>query len=125
MHQVDVSCLDGLRVAVVEDESLIAMSVEEALLDAGVQVVGIAGTVAQAIELVERERPHAVTLDGNLRGQLSGPVAARLDELGIRYLVVTGYVELTLADPHLSKAPRLTKPFTAGSLVAAAAKHLC
>lgn len=125
MQNIDVSCLEGLRVAVVEDETLIAMTLEDALLDAGAQVVGIAATVGQAIELVERERPDAVTLDGNLKGQLSGPVAARLDELGIRYLVVTGYVELTLTDPHLAKAPRLAKPFTAENLIAAAAKHLC
>jgi CheY-like chemotaxis protein len=125
MRQINISCLKGLRMAVVEDEALIAMTVEDALLDAGAQVVGSAGTVAQAIALVERERPDAVTLDGNLRGELSGPVAARLDELGIRYLVVTGYVELTLQDPHLSKAPRLAKPFTADSLVRAAAEHLC
>lgn len=125
MQPIDVACLAGLRIAVVEDETLIAMTLEDALLDAGAQVVGIAGTVAQALALVERERPDAVTLDGNLRGQISGPVAARLDELGIRYLVVTGYVELTLADPHLAKAPRLPKPFTADSLVAAAAEHLC
>jgi len=91
----------------------------------GVEVVGTRARWRRPSSSSSAHGPHAVTLDGNLRGQLSRPVAARLEELGIRYLVVTGYVELTLADPHLSKAPRLNKPFTAGTLVEAAAKHLC
>jgi len=119
------SCLSGRRLVVVEDETLIAMLIEDALIDAGAEVVGLAGTVARALDLIERERPDAVTLDGNLDGELSVPVAKRLDELGIRYLVVTGYVEMTLSDPTLARAPRLTKPFTAGGIVHAAERHLC
>lgn len=53
-------------------------------------------------------------------GNSAGP-----SPLGIRYVVITGYVELPLAGPHLSKAPRLNKPVTAGALLEAAAEHLC
>lgn len=125
MPSIDSSCLRGLRVVVVEDETVIAMSLEEALMDVGVEVVGIATSVSQAMALVERVQPDAVTLDGNLRGEFSGPVAVRLDELGIPYLVVTGYQELMLSHPNLARAPRLSKPFTAEGLVAAAAENFC
>lgn len=125
MRHVDVSCLEGLRVVVVEDETLIAMEIEDGLVGAGAQVVALAGTVSEALEVIEELRPDAVTLDGNLDGQLSGPVARRLGELCIRHLVVTGYVEMTLTDPYLAAAPRLAKPFTPISLQQAAAEHLC
>lgn len=125
MTSNDPSCLDGLRIVIVEDETMIAMLIEDVLLDNGCQVVGLGRTVAEAVDLIERERPDAVTLDGNLDGELSGPVAERCGELGIRYLVVTGYVERTLTDPHLAGAPRLPKPFTVASLVSAATEHLC
>jgi len=114
-----------MRVLIVEDETMIAMTIEDALLDAGCEVVGIAGTLPEAQILIERERPAAVTLDGNLNGTLTGPVAKQLNELAIRYMVVTGYVELTLTDPLLAQAPVIQKPFTHQGLTRAAAQHFC
>ncbi|HVF93000.1 MAG TPA: response regulator [Sphingomonas sp.] len=119
------SCLPSLRVGVVEDETMIALVIEDMLTDAGCAVVGHAGTVADAIAMIERERPDAVTLDGNLAGELSGPVARRCRELSVRFLVVTGYQDKLLTDPDLESAPRLLKPFTAERLLAEAARHLC
>jgi DNA-binding response OmpR family regulator len=119
------SCLAQLRIVIVEDEAMIAMLMDDVLSDAGATIVGRAGTVASAMALIERERPDAVTLDGNLHGELSGPVAMHCDALGVRYLIVTGYVEKTLTEPRLAAAPRLVKPFTAKGLIAAAESHLC
>lgn len=121
----DASCLAGLRVAIVEDETMIAMEIEDALLDGGCVVLGIAGTLEDAFELIAREQPDAVTLDGNLAGTLSGPIAKHLNERGIPYLVITGYVDLALSDPWLAAAPKLQKPFTLPRLTQAAAQHLC
>ncbi len=121
----DASCLAGLRVAIVEDETMIAMEIEDVLLDRGCVVIGIAGTLDDAFELIAREQPDAVTLDGNLAGTLSGPIARHLGERGIPYLVITGYVELTSADPWLAAAPKLQKPFTVPGLTRAAAQYLC
>lgn len=120
-----LECLRQRRIAIVEDETLVGMLIEEALQDVGCAIVGQAGTVAEALALVERERPDAVTLDGNLAGELSGPVAQRLRELGIPFMVVTGYGELMQSDPDLAPAPRVSKPFTPSGLVQAAVKHLC
>lgn len=119
------SCLAHLRIVIVEDEAMIAMLMDDVLSDAGATIVGRAGTVAAAVDLITRERPDAVTLDGNLHGELSGPVAQQCDALGVRYMIVTGYVEKTLSEPRLAAAPRLVKPFTARGLIAAAEAHLC
>ena len=118
-------CLVDRRILIVEDEAMIAMLIEDVLASAGARVVGLAATVEEAISAVERDRPDAVTLDGNLRDRLSGPVAARLRELAVPFLLVTGYVDRALADPELARAPCLEKPFTATSLLDAAALHLC
>ncbi|WP_300973601.1 response regulator [Sphingomonas sp. LHG3406-1] len=114
-----------MRVLIVEDETMVAMAIEDALLDAGCEIVGIAGTVPEALGLIDRERPDAVTLDGNLNGTLTGPVARQLRELAIRHLVVTGYVELAATDPWLSQSPVIHKPFTHQALTKAAAEHFC
>jgi DNA-binding response OmpR family regulator len=117
------SCLAGLRVAIVEDEALLCLLIEDILVEAGATVLGIAKTVPEALELIERTRPHGVTLNGKLGGTVSGAVAERLEELGIRYLVVSG--EHTLPHPLLSAAPRVSKPFTPDSLKAAVHQHFC
>jgi len=123
--QPDSSCLAGMRVLIVEDETIVAMAIEDALLDAGCEIVGIAGTLPEALDLIDRERPDAVTLDGNLDGTLTGPIARQLRELAIRHMVVTGYVELATTDPWLALSPVIQKPFTHQGLARAAAEHFC
>jgi CheY-like chemotaxis protein len=123
MAALGPSCLEALRIVIVEDELIVCLLIEDILIEAGAVILGIAGDVDGALELIERTRPNAVTLDVRLRGSLSGAVAERLDELGIRYLVVTA--ESILSDPRLSAAPRLNKPFTPEALKAACLQHLC
>ena len=67
--------LTGRRVLVVEDEALVAMLVEDALLDAGAAVVGPAATVSEALSLLSKENPDVAVLDLNLAGETSTPVA--------------------------------------------------
>lgn len=119
------SCLAERRILVVEDEAMIAMLIEDILVSVGARVIGLAATVEEALAAIERERPDAVTLDGNLNDEMSGAVAARLRELRVPFLLVTGYVDRTLADAQLASAPRLEKPFTTTTLLRAAAAHLC
>ncbi len=100
---MDVSCLVGLRVLVVEDELLIAMAQEASLEGHGCKVVGVAATIAQALELIDSTGPDAVLLDGNLNGALSVPVAADLEKRGIPFLLVTGFVRTAIEDPLLAR----------------------
>jgi DNA-binding response OmpR family regulator len=111
------SCLQRLRVLVVEDEFLIAMAIEQCLQDQGCEVVGPAPSIEAALNLIDRERPQAALLDVNLDGRLSTPVAERLSALGTPYLLLTGYADLAQADPVLRHAERMAKPFMPAQLI--------
>jgi CheY-like chemotaxis protein len=82
--------LRGLRVLIVEDEALIAMVYEDLLAEQGCESLGPAASVAQALALIAADPPDAALLDVNLDGEISGPVAERLHQEGIPFLVVTG-----------------------------------
>src|SRR3954469_25720626 len=49
---------EGLRVLVVEDETLIAMLVEDLLTDMGCEVVAVAASVSQALTTVSAPESH-------------------------------------------------------------------
>jgi CheY-like chemotaxis protein len=115
--------LTGRRVLVVEDEALVAMLVEDALLDAGASVIGPAATVAEALALLERETPEAAVLDLNLAGETSTPVADALAARGVPFVVATGYGADGLPPGHAA-VPVLAKPYDPDDLTAALSR-LC
>jgi DNA-binding response OmpR family regulator len=106
------------RILVVEDEALVAMLVEDALLDAGFTVVGPARTVAQALEMLKADPPDAAVLDLNLAGENSLSVAEALSARGIPFLVATGYGVAGLPQ-HLRHIPVLPKPYDPADLTVA------
>ena len=61
---------------IVEDEFLIAMSAEDVLCDAGLEVVGVAATFDEAIALGERMLPDIVLMDIRLASPRDGIEAA-------------------------------------------------
>lgn len=105
-----MSGLRGRRILVVEDEALVAMLLEDALTDAGCTVLGPAASVAQALFLLQHNRPEAAVLDLNLAGETSEPVADALAALGVPFLVATGYGAEGLPPNHRD-APVLAKPY--------------
>ncbi len=112
-----MSRLSGRRILVVEDEALVAMLVEDALLEAGAQVIGPVATVAQALALLERETPDAAVLDLNLAGENSTPVADALVKRGLPFVVATGYGAEGLPPNH-ARVPVLAKPYDPVDLTA-------
>ncbi|PZW44915.1 response regulator receiver domain-containing protein [Humitalea rosea] len=83
--------LAGRRVLVVEDEALVAMLVEDALLDAGAEVLGPVRSVPEALALMAKQVPDAAVLDVNLDGVPSTPIADALAAAGVPFIVATGY----------------------------------
>ena len=104
------------KILVVEDEALVAMLVEDALLDAGFGVIGPAATVDEALALLERETPDAVVLDLNLAGETSTPVADWRAARGIPYVIATGYGATGLPAGH-KDAMVLAKPYDPAELI--------
>ena len=102
--------LAGRRILIVEDEALVAMLVEDALLDAGAEVVGPVATVAEAMALLDTAAPDAAVLDLNLAGETSTPVADVLATRGVPFVVATGYGAEGLPPGHAS-VPVLAKPY--------------
>lgn len=100
----------GLRVLLVEDESIIAMLTESMLMEMGCENVHVASTVPQALALIDKMPPDLAVLDVNLRGELVLPVARKLAAAGIPFAFATGYGKADmLVDYH--HYPILQKPF--------------
>jgi len=79
-------------ILLVEDEPLIAMVVEAALLDAGHTICGPAATVAESLEILENELPDLALVDINLRDGSSGIELARelMARWGVPSLFMSG-----------------------------------
>ena len=100
----------GLRVLLVEDESIIAMLTEHMLREMGCDDVHIVGSVAMALSAIERDPPDVAVLDVNIRGAMVFPVARKLAQAGIPVAFATGYGKTEmLAEYH--HYPILQKPF--------------
>lgn len=105
--------LAGVRVLLVEDETLVAMLLEDMIGDLGGTVVGSASRVARALEIVN---DPATTidiglLDVNLGGEDAFPIAQALAERGVPFAFSTGYGNAGLPEPWRGH-PTLQKPFT-------------
>lgn len=107
--------LAGRRVLVVEDEALVAMLVEDILLDAGATVAGPAATAAEALALLAASLPDAAVVDVNLGTHTSEPVTAALTRDGVPFLIATGYGAACLVAPPGITV--LSKPFEPAVLV--------
>jgi DNA-binding NarL/FixJ family response regulator len=65
------------RILIVEDESIVAANLQQALQAAGYEVVGRVASGAAAIDLASHENPDLILMDIQLTGALSGIDAAR------------------------------------------------
>ena len=100
------------RILIVEDEPLISMMLEDFLDALDREVAGAADHCAAALELIEAGGVEAAILDVNLRGgEQSWPVADKLSEKGIPFILATGGSGDTIAEAHRGR-PILSKPFT-------------
>jgi two-component system, response regulator PdtaR len=112
-----------MRVAVAEEDFLIAMQMEDALLAAGLRVVGLARTADEVIDLARREHPLLVIMDVRLGGTRDGIDAARelYRQFGIRCIFATANDDRHTRERAEAYAPLgwLTKPYTIASLLAA------
>ena len=109
--KADASDLKGVRVFLVEDESLIMMLLEDILLDLGCEVAGSALTLKAALEGAGSADATVAICDINLGGEPSFPVAERLQTRGIPVIFASGYGAAALP-PAWQGCPTLPKPFS-------------
>lgn len=114
--------LTGLRVMIVEDELLVAMLIEDSLVDEGCIIIGPFSNVAAAMDAIGTASIDVAVLDVNLRGEKVYPVALRLAQQGTPFLLLSGYGEEAIPPEH-PEWEAFSKPFRAGELVAALARH--
>jgi DNA-binding response OmpR family regulator len=111
------STLAGMRVMVVEDELLIAMLIEDTLLDQGCVIVGPFTSVPEALTAARDGDFDLALLDVNLRGEKVYPVAELLAARHIPFLLLSGYGSDAIpADRPEWQA--VSKPFIVTELVA-------
>lgn len=102
----------GLRILVVEDETLVAINLESMLEDLGCIVACLAMRYEQAERMVEDASGIDVAvLDVNIGGRKVFPIAQRLADKGVSLLFATGYGRAGLPDEWQDR-PVLQKPYT-------------
>ncbi|MEA3002415.1 MAG: hypothetical protein QOH81_1203 [Sphingomonadales bacterium] len=115
--------LDGIRILLVEDEAIIAMTAEDMAAELGCLIVASAATLDEALAAAARGGFDVALLDINLNGVDSLPVAGRLKAEGRPFVFTTGY-GASGRDPAYQDAPLVTKPYRVADLKAAIAEAL-
>jgi DNA-binding response OmpR family regulator len=109
-----------MKILIVEDEVMLALSMDEALSDAGHEVVGLAREVAAATRIAADSKPDLALVDLKLvRGASGGVLAQYLRE---RFGIPTVFVSGNPEDCKEIGAPTgvlgcLAKPFFPDQLV--------
>jgi two-component system, response regulator PdtaR len=109
------------RVLLVEDDFLVALDLEHALVDADFHVVGVATSAGEAVSLARINEPDIVVMDIHLLGARDGIDAAVeiFRELGIRSVFATAHKDermLARAEPA-SPMGWIQKPYVPRDLV--------
>ena len=106
------------RVLVVEDSFILALDTEQQVTDLDCTVVGPVATVAAAMPLLEDGKIDGAVLDINLGDEQVWPLAQKLADAGIPFVLLTGYTGNIVPD-RLAGTPVLFKPLDTAKLRAA------
>jgi DNA-binding response OmpR family regulator len=103
------------RVLIIEDSALIAVLLEELVLECGCEVVGLASNIESARQAIAQHDYDAVLLDIGLHGGKSFDIADVLLERSVPFAFVTACHEI-LESRH-RKVPVVPKPFSSTLLM--------
>jgi ActR/RegA family two-component response regulator len=111
MPEPDTTRLQGRRLLVVEDDYFIAAELARSLERMGAEVVGPAGSVADALGLIESgEHPFdGAVLDIHLGDERVYPVADALAARRVPFVFLTGYDAVVIPEAY-ADATRCEKP---------------
>jgi CheY-like chemotaxis protein len=123
LQKAAASRFAGVRILLVEDETIVSFLIEDMLKELGCANVWHASGVDQAIAILSNRQPDAAVLDVNLAGQPGYAVAEHLEAAGIPFLFATGYGPCGIPQQWASK-PTIQKPFRYQTLASALASLL-
>ncbi len=114
------------KVAIIEDEPLIAMDLENLVESLGHEVVGLAATRGEAVALARAQRPGLVLADIRLADGSSGLDAVNeiLESFGVPVIFITAYPETLLTGQRPEPAFLISKPFRAETVKAIVSQAL-
>jgi DNA-binding response OmpR family regulator len=98
-------------ILIVEDEPLIAMMLEDFLDSLGHTVRATCDSVTEAMGEADKGGFDLAILDVNLKGENVWPVATRLREKGIPFVIATGG-HVDPPPPEFAAVPVIEKPYT-------------
>ena len=117
------SPLQGLRILVVEDNALLAMTVDSILRSAGADVAGPVGTLSEAEQLASSDETlSGAILDIKLNTEEVWPVARILVGRGVPFVFCSGHFDRDILPDEWSEYPILTKPTRARQIVEGVAR---
>jgi len=96
------------KIAIVEDEKLIALDIKQRLGQLGYEVVGLADSAPSALILVARTSPDLVLMDIHLRGDIDGIEAA--DQIKTQFNLPVVFLTAHADTKTLDQA-KATQPF--------------
>ena len=111
--------MHSLSIFIVEDEPLIAATIETALLKLGFNVLGDAESYEDALLAIQKQKPDLVLLDIQLEGERDGvELALEFDKRNIPYLYLTSQTDPETVDRIKQTQPLgfIVKPFTEAGL---------
>jgi DNA-binding response OmpR family regulator len=108
-----------MRILIIEDEPMMALDLSELLEDAGFEVVGIAGRLDKALEIIKTANIDAAIVDSNLAGVSSGPAAEALVERNTPFIMLSGYSMIQQLGLFPPPALYLQKPCRPEQLITA------
>jgi CheY-like chemotaxis protein len=114
------------RVLIIEDESIIALHLENMMSELGHEVVGIAATREDAVRQALSRRPGLVLADVRLADGSSGidAVADILRSFDVPVIFITAYPERLLTGERMEPTYLITKPFLPETVKAAVGQAL-
>lgn len=99
-----------MKILAVEDETIIAFSLEDMLLELGCEEVFLATHLSEADRILREEHVDAAVLDVNIHGSQSYGIADKLADASVPFIFATGYGDAQHPPRH-SAVPTLTKPY--------------
>lgn len=103
------------KIAIVEDEGIVAMDISKCLTSLGYDVAFISDSGEKVLEIVEDSRPDLILMDVELKGKLNGLETAKMlrEKYDIHIVFLTAFEDETTLNRigELSPDGYLVKPF--------------